>query len=111
MDPALKPERRMYVVLLFVQVDKNYYDLGKSKREELTAPHVKKLSEHLKCVSITSLQSTGLAGDIMIEVLESENLLEIEKMVETYKAGAKSRYGAIKDVIITEKCMELKMTG
>jgi len=47
----------------------------------------------------------------MIEILESENLLDIEKMIETYKSGAKSRYGAIENVIITEKCMERKRTG
>jgi hypothetical protein len=62
-------------------------------------------------VSITSLQSTGLGRDVMIEILESENLLDIEKMIETYKSGAKSKYGAIENVIITEKCMERKRTG
>jgi hypothetical protein len=77
----------------------------------LTAPHVKKPSEHPKSVSITSLQSADLASDIMIEVLESESLLEIEKMVEIYKSSAKSRYSLIENITITEKCMELKMTG
>lgn len=108
MDPAEKPEKRIYVVLLFVNVNKEYYELSKAQREKLTSPHVKHLSQHLKTVSITSLQSTGLARDIMIEVLESENLLDIEQMIETYKAGAKSKYGAIENVIITEKCMERK---
>ena len=111
MDPAEKPEKRIYVVLLFVKVNKDYYELNKSQRKNLTNPHVKKLTKHLKRVSITSLQSTGLSRDIMIEVLESEDLLEIEKMIETYKGGKKSKYGEIENVIITEKCMERKMTG
>ncbi len=111
MDPAEKPEKRIYVVLLFVNVNKDYYDLAKDQREKLTTPHVKQLTNHLKTVSITSLQSTGLSRDIMIEVLESENLLDIEDMIETYKSGAKAKYGAIENVIITEKCMERKLTG
>lgn len=111
MDPAEKPEKRIYVVLLFVNVNKEYYSLAKEKRENLTSPHVKQLTDHLKTVSITSLQSTGLSRDVMIEVLESENLLDIEAMIETYKSGEKSKYGTIENVIITEKCMERKMTG
>lgn len=111
MDPAEKPEKRLYVVLLFAKVNRDYYELSREKRAELTNPHVKELSKHLTCVSITSLQGTGLSPDIMVEVLESENLLEIEKMIETYKAGAKSAYGIITDVMITEKCMERRMTG
>jgi hypothetical protein len=111
MDPAEKPAKRIYVVLLFVNVNKDYYSLKKSERAKLTNPHVKELTEHLTTVSLTSLQATGLSKDIMIEVLESENLLDIEKMIETYKAGAKSKYGSIENVIITEKCMERKRTG
>lgn len=111
MDPAEKPAIRVYVVLLFVKVNKDYYELHKCEREELTKPHVEKLTEHLKNVSITSLQATGLSADIMIEILESEDLLEIEKMIETYKAGGKAKYGTIENVIITEKCMERKKTG
>lgn len=94
-----------------MNVNKDYYDLKKAEREELTNPHVKQLTTHLKTVSITSLQSTGLGRDVMIEILESESLLDIEKMIETYKSSAKSRYSAIENVIITEKCMERKRTG
>lgn len=111
MDPAEKPDKRIYVVLLFVKVNKDYYQLKKKERINLTNPHVKQLTKHLKNVSITSLQSTGLSRDIMVEVLESESLLDIEQMIETYKSGGKSVYGEIENVIITEKCMERKRTG
>ena len=111
MDPAEKPAKRVYVVLLFVNVNKDYYDLKKTERAELTNPHVTQLSTHLRTVSITSLQSTGLSKDVMIEILESESLLDIEKMIGTYKSGAKSKYGTIENVIVTEKCMERKRTN
>ena len=111
MDPAEKPEKRMYVVLLFVDVNPKYYALSKNERANLTNPHVKYLSQHLERVSLTSVKGTGLAKDVMIEILESEDLLEIEKMIETYKSGAKAAYGLVRDIIITEKCMERKMTG
>lgn len=111
MDPAEKPAVRVYVVLLFVKVNPAYYDLTKSERMDLTDPHVKELTRHLKSVSLTSLKATGLSSDIMIEILESSDLLEIEKMIETYKSGRKAKYGIVENVIITEKCMERKMTG
>ena len=111
MDPAEKPKKRVYVVLLFVKVNHEYYELDKRQRAELNNPHVKQLSEHLKYVSITSLQGTGLSRDVLVEVLESKNLIEIEKMIETYKAGSKSKYGIVENVMIMEKCMEKKMTG
>lgn len=111
MDPAEKPEKRVYVVLLFVDVNQDYYALSKKERESLTRPHVKHLSEHLRKVSITSVQGTGLSKDVMIEILESEDLIEIEKMIETYKAGTKAAYGMVQNVIVTEKCMERRMTG
>lgn len=111
MDPRDKPEKRCYVVLLFIEVDHDYYSLESEKRAELTTPHIHDLSKHLSKVSLTSLKSTGLSSDIMIEVLESEDLLEIEKMIETYKSGHKAKYGRVSDVIITEKCMVREMTG
>lgn len=111
MDPAEKPAVRVYVVLLFVKVDPAYYELTKSERMDLTDPHVKELTKHLKTVSLTSLKGTGLSTDVMIEILESSDLLEIERMVETYKGGRKAKYGMVENVIITEKCMERKMIG
>ena len=103
---------RRYVVLLFVNVDRDYYALDHCKREELSAPHIKQLSEYLKTVSVTSLQTTGLTeGSTMIEILESENLADIEAMIETYKAGAKAKYGVIEKVIVSEKTMVREMTG
>lgn len=111
MDPREKPEKRRYVVLAFVDVDPKYYRFAAEKRRALTAPHVEALTEHLEDVSLTSLKGTGLARDVMIEVLESENLLSIERMLETYRAGAKARYGRIRDVIVTEKGMVREMTG
>ncbi|MCF2905674.1 hypothetical protein L0666_11810 [Octadecabacter sp. CECT 8868] len=111
MDPRERPEKRRYVVLVFVDVNPDYYELGEKKRADLTAPHIKELTEHLKYVSLVSLRGTGLAEDTMIEVLESDSLIEIEKMMDTYKAGRKAAYGRIKNVIVTEKCMVREMTG
>lgn len=111
MDPAEKPEKRIYNVLLFVKVNQEYYALDKQQRAELNTPHVKHLSEHLKYVSILSLQGTGLSRDVLVEVLESESLIEIERMIETYKSGSKAQYGIVENVMIMEKVMEKKMTG
>ncbi|RVG87158.1 hypothetical protein CN221_29340 [Sinorhizobium meliloti] len=111
MDPAEKPEKRIYNVLLFVKVNQEYYTLDKQQRAELNNPHVTQLSEHLKYVSILSLQGTGLSRDVLVEVLESESLTEIERMIETYKAGSKAQYGIVENVMIMEKVMERKMTG
>ena len=111
MDPAEKPEKRIYNVLLFVKVNQEYYALDKQQRADLNTPHVKHLSEHLKHVSILSLQGTGLSRDVLVEVLESESLIEIERMIETYKAGSKAQYGIVENVMIMEKVMEKKMTG
>ncbi|UIK04767.1 hypothetical protein [Neorhizobium galegae] len=111
MDPAEKPEKRIYNVLLFVKVNQAYYALDKQQRAELNNPHVKHLSEHLQYVSILSLQGTGLSRDVLVEVLESESLIEIERMIETYKAGSKAQYGIVENVMIMEKVMERKMTG
>ena len=111
MDPRDKPEKRRYVVLVFVDVDPRYYTFKSEKRARLTEPHIEELTRHLETVSLMSLKGTGLARDTMIEVLESDNLLDIEGMMETYKSGAKSRYGRISNVIITEKGMVREMTG
>lgn len=111
MDPAEKPEKRIYNVLLFVKVKHEYYSLTKQQRDELNVPHVRHLSGHLEQVSILSLQGTGLSRDVLVEVLESESLTEIEKMIETYKAGRKAQYGIVENVMIMEKVMERKMTG
>lgn len=111
MDPREKPDKRRYVVLVFVDVNPMYYELGREKRDELTAPHIKDLTKHLKNVSLVSLKGTGLAQDTMIEILESDSLLEIEKMMDTYKAGRKAQYGRVSNVIVTEKCMVREMTG
>lgn len=62
-------------------------------------------------MSLTSLVGTGLSPDIMIEILESEDLLEIEKMIETYKSGEKAKYGRVTNVIVTEKCMVREMNS
>ena len=35
----------------------------------------------------------------------------IEAMIETYKAGAKAKYGVIEKVIVSEKTMVREMTG
>ena len=111
MDPAERPKIRTYVVLLFIAVNPEYYELSKEERSKLNDPHVKELSKHLKNVSLISLKGTGLSRDILVEVLESRDLIEIEKMIETYKVGAKSKYGTIENVMITEKCMVREMTG
>ena len=76
MDPRERPEKRRYVVLVFVDVNPDYYELGESKRADLTAPHIKELTEHLDQVSLVSLRSTGLAQDSLIEILESDDLVE-----------------------------------
>ena len=111
MDPREKPERRHYVVLVFLDVDPKYYTFKSEKRAELTAPHIDELTEHLETVSLMSLKGTGLAQDVMIEVLQGESLTDIERMMDTYKAGAKSRYGRVRDVIVTERGMMREMTG
>ena len=111
MDPRERPEKRRYVVLVFVDVNPDYYELGESKRADLTAPHIKELTEHLDQVSLVSLRSTGLAQDSLIEILESDDLVAIERMLDTYKAGRKAQYGRISNVIVTEKCMVRDMTG
>lgn len=111
MDPSYKSGKRSYVVLVFVDVNPEYCELETKRRAELTKPHIDELEVHLKDVSLMSLKATGLSSDKMIEVLESENLTSIEKMLETYKAGAKSRFGRISNVIVTEKGMVREMTG
>ena len=115
MDATKKCEKRTYTVLVFVDVDKRYYSLDREERERLTRPHVEELSKSLKDVSITTLKNTGLSTgfsglpkDVMIEVLESDNLQSIERMIENYKATEKAQYGTIAHVLVTEKCMELK---
>ena len=61
----------------------------------------------LENVSLTSLKGSGLSSDLMIEVIESEDLNAIEKMIDVYKSGAKASYGLIENVIVTRKGMEL----
>ena len=111
MDPREKPEKRQYVVLVFLDVDPKYYTFKSEKRAALTEPHIDALTEHLETVSLLSLKGTGLAQDVMIEVLQSESLTDIERMMDTCKAGAKSRYGRVRDVIVTERGMMREMTG
>ena len=111
MGPIDPSAPRVYVVLVFVNVSREYYEQTNAQRDALTAPHIQQLTPYLKSISLTSLRSTGLSPDIMIEVLESNDLLAIEKMIETYKAGAKAAFGAIEKVIITEKGMVLPATG
>ncbi|WP_308916475.1 hypothetical protein [Jannaschia sp. LMIT008] len=111
MDPHSTSGKRRYVVLAFVDVDPHYYELGREKRVDLTRPHIEELEEHLSDVSLVSLKTTGLSRDRMIEILESDSLESIERMLDRYKSGAKSRYGRISEVIVTEKGMVREMTG
>lgn len=96
-----------FVALVFVQVDPKYYELKQSKRKELTKPHIEELGLFLEKCSLTSLKGSGLSSDLMIELIESEDLNTIEKMIDVYKAGAKASYGSIEKVIVTRKGMEL----
>ena len=107
MYPLSKYEEPTYVALVFVNVNPEYYELGDKKRKELTKPHIEELEEYLEHLSLTSLKGSGLSKDLMIEVIESKDLNAIEKMVDTYKAGAKAKFGFVENVILTRKGMEL----
>lgn len=106
MDPTRKPQKRTYVVLLFVDVHRNWFEASKDERVRITSTHVDELRPYLKEVSLTSLQGTGLSKHTMIEILESESLVAIESMIETFKEGAKAAYGSVSDVLIMEKGIE-----
>ena len=106
MDPTIKPEERIYVVLLILDVKQSWFDLERKTRAELTNPHVTNLGKHLKEVTLTSLQGTGLSKYDMVEILESKNLQAIEAMIEEFKTGDKAQHGTIRDIIIMEKGIE-----
>jgi chlorite dismutase len=100
---ASATQDKKYVALMFFTMKDSWFDLPPAKRQALTSDHVGSLAKFTGKVSITHLAGTGLSKYDLIEILEADDIAAIDDMIGQFKAGAKARYGELRELIVWRK--------